>query len=105
MCAMNRAETRRNVPVPEALLDELRFRPDDFGLGQIPSEAGRLRELLALGAEAARQRVEAAEIQAAYRDWSDDAERRADIEDHTERVLAPGGLLDVALGVGPAPKE
>jgi hypothetical protein len=99
---MNRGESRRNVPVADDLLDDLRARPDTFGLERIPSEAGRLRELIALGAEAARLRTEAAAVETAYREWADDVERRADIDEHTKRVMAPGGLLDIAMGFGPA---
>ncbi len=92
------AVQRKSVPVSSELLNQLRSQPDEFGLGQVASEAARLQALLEMGAAAARERVEAEEMEAAFRDWALDEERHVAVHGMAEHILREGGLLDQALG-------
>lgn len=67
---------RESVPIPEELRREVQAHPEEFDLSNRLSKAQRLAQLLTLGAETARQRVQDERRRQALAEWADDQEGR-----------------------------
>lgn len=90
-------EIRVSVPVPEQLLQELRERPSEFGVANLPSDASRIRALVEAGAISERRRVTELAMAAAYDEWSQDRENNEATAALADILLAPGSSVDSLL--------
>jgi metal-responsive CopG/Arc/MetJ family transcriptional regulator len=93
ICCMDRI----SVSVPTELIQDLRRRPEAYGVAELRSEAARLQKLLQVGAQTSLRRVEEAAMVATYREWSGDKERREAVVTLADTLLAEGGFADGLL--------